>query len=180
CWSRSKSAIRVIWVWTRRIRIRVCRGRIGRTGDGTADDGTRRDAGGDAAPTSPVISASVATTADVDVAVDVDAVVVAAVHVGTVEVAAVHVGAAHVAAVHISAAHVAAVHISAAHVGATEVAPARCRLGSCRATAYVEDRPAPYRQYYPQTGTTETIERDPPTHLCQLERLSYSVSTPNG
>ena len=58
--------------------MRVYRGRIGRTRNGTADDGTCRDAGGDAAPTSPVISASVATTADVDVAVDVD---VAAVHV---------------------------------------------------------------------------------------------------
>src|SRR6267143_2300417 len=89
--SRSKSAIRVIWVWT--IRVRVCRGRIGRTGNSTADDGTRRDAGGDAAPTSPVITASVAATADVDVAVDVD---VAAVDV---DVAAVHVGAAEVTAV---------------------------------------------------------------------------------
>src|SRR5437867_6872375 len=82
--SHSKSAIRVIRVWTRRVRVRVCRGRIGRTGNGTADDGTRRDAGGDAAPTSPVISASVAATADVDVAVDVDIADVAAVHVGTV------------------------------------------------------------------------------------------------
>src|SRR6266404_597244 len=127
CWGRSKSAIRVIWVWT--IRVRVCRGRIGRTGDGTADDGTRRDAGGDAAPTAPVISASVATTADVDVAVDVNAVVVAAVHVGTVEVAAVHVGTVEVAAVHVGAAEVAAVHVGAAevaavHVSATEVASA--------------------------------------------------------
>src|SRR4029077_2085718 len=39
CWSRSKSAIRVIWVWTRRVRVRVCRGRMGRTGNGTADEG---------------------------------------------------------------------------------------------------------------------------------------------
>src|SRR5271166_6166551 len=92
--SRSKSAIRVIWVWTRRVR--VCRGRIGRTGNGTADDGTRRDPRGDAAPTSPVITAA----ADVDVAVDVD---VAAVHVGAVEVAAVHIGAVEVAAVRVSA-----------------------------------------------------------------------------
>src|SRR5947208_12030428 len=83
CWSRSKSAIRVIRVWTRRVRVRVCRGRIGRTGNGTADDGTRCDASGDAAPTAPVVSASVATTADVDVAVDVD-VDVAAVHIGAV------------------------------------------------------------------------------------------------
>jgi 2-furoate---CoA ligase len=41
CRSRSKSAIRVIGVWTRRVRVRVCRGRIGRTGNGTADDRTR-------------------------------------------------------------------------------------------------------------------------------------------
>src|ERR1700756_3678013 len=68
CWSRLKSAIRVIWVWT--IRVRVCRVGVGvgRTGNGPADDGPRRDAGGDAAPTSPVITVS----ADVDVAVDVD------------------------------------------------------------------------------------------------------------
>src|SRR5580693_7709029 len=112
---RSKSAIRVIWVWTGRVRVRVCRGRIGRTGNGTANDGTRGDAGGDAAPTSPVISASVATSADVDVAVDVD---VAAVHVGTVEVAAVHVGAVEVAAVHIGAAEVAAVRAGAAEIAA--------------------------------------------------------------
>jgi hypothetical protein len=70
--------------------VRVCRGRIGRTGNGTADDGTRRDA----APTSPVISASVATTADVHVAVDVDVAVVAAVHVGAVHVGAVEVASA--------------------------------------------------------------------------------------
>jgi hypothetical protein len=119
CWGRSKSAIRVIWVWTRRVR--VCRCRIGRTGNSTADDSTRRDAGGDAAPTSPVITASVATTADVDVAVDVD---VAAVHVGTVEVAAVHVGAVEVAAVHIGAAEVAAVRIGAAEVAAVRVSAA--------------------------------------------------------
>src|SRR6266436_4968163 len=36
CWSRSKSAIRIIWVWTRRVWVRVRRGRIGRTGNGTA------------------------------------------------------------------------------------------------------------------------------------------------
>src|ERR1700747_1900379 len=86
CGTRSKSAIRVIWVWTRRVRVRVCRGGIGRTGNGTADDGTRRDADGDAAPPTPVIPAS----ADVDVAVNVDVaavdVDVAAVDVGTVEV----------------------------------------------------------------------------------------------
>src|SRR6267378_4114084 len=111
CWSRSKSAIRIIWVWTRRVWVRVRRGRIGRTGNGTADDGTRRDAGGDATPTSPVISASVATTADV--AVDVD---VAAVHVGTVDVAAVHVGAVEIAAVHVGAVDVAAVHVGAVEV----------------------------------------------------------------
>src|SRR6266853_970820 len=108
CWSRSKSAIRIIWVWTRRVRVR--RGRICRTGNGTADDGARRDAGGDATPTSPVISASVTTTADVDIAVDVDvaAVHVAAVHVGAVDVAAVHVGAVDVAAVRVGATEVAA------------------------------------------------------------------------
>src|SRR4029077_3647974 len=91
----SKSAIRVIWVWTRRVR--VCRGRIGRTGNGTADDGTRRNPGGDAAPTSPIISASVATTADVNSAVDVIFADVNAVDVGAVEVAAVDVGAVEVA-----------------------------------------------------------------------------------
>src|SRR5580693_1982115 len=133
---RSKSAIRVIWVWTGRVRVRVCRGRIGRTGNGTADDGTRRDAGGDAAPTSPVISPSVATSADVDIAVDVDVAVVAAVHVGAVEVAAVHVGAVEVAAVHVGAVEVAAVHVGAVEVAAvriraTEVASA----GACPGTA---------------------------------------------
>src|SRR6516162_4340086 len=114
CWSRSKPAIRVIWVRTRWVwvcRVRVCRGRIGRTGNGTADDGTRRDPGGDAAPTSPVISASVATAADVDVAVDVDvaAVDVRAVEVASVEVATVDVGAVEVAAVDVGAVEVAAV-----------------------------------------------------------------------
>src|SRR5580693_7248277 len=123
--TRSKSTVRVIWVWTRRVR--VCRGRIGRTGNGTADDGTRRDAGGDAAPTSPVITASVATTADVDVAVDVD---VAAVHVAAVHVAAVHVGAVEVAAVRVGAAEVAAVR-----VGATEVAAAGTGPGTAATTA---------------------------------------------
>src|SRR5580693_5754393 len=106
--TRSKSAVRVIWVWTGRVRVR--RGRIGRTGNGTADDGTRRDTGGDATPTSPVISASVATAADVDVAVDVD---IAAVHVGRVDVAAVHVGAVEVAAVHVGTVEIAAVRIGA-------------------------------------------------------------------
>ena len=73
CWSRSKSAIRVIWVWA--IRVRVCRGRIGGTGNGAADNGARRDAGGDATPTSAVITSSpvvAAASADIDVAVDVD------------------------------------------------------------------------------------------------------------
>src|SRR6516162_4729365 len=135
CWSRSKPAIRVTWVWTRRVwvcRVRVCRGRIGRTGNGTADDGTRRDPGGDAAPTSPIISASVATTAYVDVAVDIDvgAVEVAAVDVGAVEVAAVDIGAVEVAAVDIGATEVASVC-----TGATEVASAGTGPGTAATAA---------------------------------------------
>src|SRR5271167_3884300 len=155
CWSRSKSAIRVIWVWTRRVR--VCRGRIGRTGNGTADDGTRRDAGGDAAPTSPVITASVATTADVDVAVHVD---VAAVHVGTVEVAAVHVGAVEVAAVHIGATEVAAVHVSA-----TEVASAGTGPGSAATAAITAATAASTAA----TASAPPLAHEGQRHACPLQ-----------
>src|SRR6516165_2226834 len=88
--------VRAIW-WIcrgRGIRVRVVV-RRGGSGSGSADDGTRRDTGGDATPTWPVIAAPVAT-ADVDIAVDVD---VAAVDVGAVKVPAVDVGAVKVPAV---------------------------------------------------------------------------------
>ena len=89
---RSKSAIRVMWVGTRRVRVWVWVRvrRIGGTGNGTADNGTRRDTGGNTAPT-PVIAASaiIAATADVHVAVDVGGP--ATVDIGAVKVSAVDI-----------------------------------------------------------------------------------------
>src|SRR5215471_5306175 len=79
---RSKPAVRVIWVGA----IWICRGRrivVWRAGSGGADDGTRRDTGGNATPTWPVVAAPVvAATADVDVPVEVGAVEVPAVASG--------------------------------------------------------------------------------------------------
>src|SRR5271166_4345391 len=170
CWSRSKSAIRVIWVWTRRVR--VCRGRIGRTGNGTADDGTRRDAGGDAAPTSPVtapvITASVATTADVDVAVDVDvaAVHVAAVDVGTVEVAAVDVGAVEVAAVRAGATEVASAGTGPGTATGASTAAAGASTAAAASTA--------------ATGASTATASPPPLaqrHICPLRRGGGDIAT---
>src|SRR6516162_3208707 len=180
CWSRSKPAIRVTWVWTRRVwvcRVRVCRGRIGRTGNGTADDGTRRDPGGDAAPTSPIISASVATAADVDVAVDVDVADVAAVDVGAVEVAAVDVGAVEVASVHIGATEVASVC-----TGATEVASAGTGPGTAAATAAITAA-ATAAITAATTGASTAAASAPPLahkgqrHACPLRRGGGDIAT---
>src|SRR5439155_4240906 len=78
--------IRVWAVWSRsRSRIVVRRAR-----SSGADDRTRRDTGGNAAPTWPIIAAPVATSADVDVPVDVD--VAAPVDAGAVEVPAIASG----------------------------------------------------------------------------------------
>jgi len=38
-------------------------------------------------------------------------------------------------------------------------------------SGYVEHWPAPYRQYARRPEQRETIERDPPTQLCQWGRL---------
>src|SRR5215469_4242968 len=90
---RSKPAVRVIRVWaiwiSRSRGIRVVRIVVwcGGSGSGSADDGTRRDTGGDATPTWAIIAAAVAT-ADVDVAVDVNI----AIDVGAVEIPAVNIG----------------------------------------------------------------------------------------
>src|SRR6516164_6833496 len=189
CWSRSKPAIRVIWVRTRWVwvcRVRVCRGRIGRTGNGTTDDGTRRDPGGDAAPTSPIISASVATAADVDVAVDVDVADVAAVDVGAVEVAAVDVGAVEVASVHIGATEVASVCTGATEVasvctGATEVASAGTGPGTA-ATAAITAAAATAITAA-ATGASTTAASAPPLahegqrHACPLRRGGGDIAT---
>ena len=83
-WTRSKSAIRVIWVGARWVRVWVRVRRIGRTRNSTADDGARRDTGGNTAPTRAAV---IAATADVDVAVDID--VPAAIEISAVEVSAV-------------------------------------------------------------------------------------------
>src|SRR5215471_9499518 len=74
---RSKPAVRVIWVGA----IWICRGRrivVWRAGSGCADYGTRRDTGGNATPTWPIVAAPV----DVDVPVEVSGVEVPAVASG--------------------------------------------------------------------------------------------------
>src|SRR5215472_15257028 len=123
---RLKSAVRVVRVGAIAVRvIRVGAIRIGRSGgrivvgragagSSGADYRTRRDAGGDATPTWPIISAPVvAATADVDVPVHVDGV---SVEIGAVEVPAVDVGAVEVPAVDVGA-----VEVPTVDVGAVEV-----------------------------------------------------------
>src|SRR5215472_6887236 len=101
---RSKPAVRVIRVWAiiwicRCRRIRVV---IRRAGRGGADYSTRRDAGGNATPTWPMIAPApvVTATADVDVPVHVDVV---SVDVGGIEVSTVDVGGIEVPAVDVAA-----------------------------------------------------------------------------
>src|SRR5882672_10675759 len=93
---RSKPAVRVIWVWAGGI----CRGWIVVWGAGAGycgtNDGSRRNTGGDAAPTgAAIVSATVSATADVDVAIHIGVPTdVGAVDVGPVDVGAVEVPAA--------------------------------------------------------------------------------------